>query len=116
MAPPTRDNLATYRRQELTEDDSSEYEDVFEVTVGEGETLFIPSGWLRASKVLENAITLHGSFLHSFGAVDQISVAEMIEELEVRATCRSKLPNNVPVIEDGDQRSQRLRVPEWSVR
>jgi hypothetical protein len=53
------------------------------VLVGPGQTLFVPSGWIRASFTRLNAIYLHGAFLHTFGAKAQAAVNKLLHEKQV---------------------------------
>ena len=53
------------------------------VTVRAGGTLFVPSGWIRASSTVQNAILVHGAFLHTFGVKSHVAIVKYEEEQNV---------------------------------
>ena len=81
LGPPTPHNTEAYHAEKNGQ--AAGYEDCCSVTLRSGHSLFVPSGWFRASKVKENAIIFHGVFSHSFGAVNQLSVVKWMTEVQV---------------------------------
>ena len=53
----------------------------FKVT--NGNTVFVPSGWILASYTEEDTIMVGGLFLHSFDVPMQLKITRMEEELKV---------------------------------
>lgn len=85
LIPPTEKNLQLYEKWVL----SGKQSDVFfgdtvdkcaRVYLTAGNTFFIPTGWIHAVYTPTDSLVFGGNFLHSFGIVKQLKIAQ-VEEL-----------------------------------
>ncbi|KAJ7231465.1 jumonji superfamily protein [Mycena haematopus] len=78
---PTSANLAAYERWSGTELQSSWLGDlvdeVIKVTLTEGNTMIIPSGWIHAVYTPLDTIVFGGNFLHSFAMPMQLKIRKI---------------------------------------
>jgi len=85
LIPPTDVNLKAYEEWTLSgKQTDTFFGDIVEkcgrVVMDQGNTLFIPSGWMHAVYTPIDSLVFGGNFLHSFSIEKQLRVAE-IEEL-----------------------------------
>lgn len=89
LIPPTEHNLALYERWVL----SGKQSDIFfgdtvekcaRVTLTEGNTFFIPTGWIHAVYTPKDSLVFGGNFLHSFGIDKQLKIAQVEDTTKVR--------------------------------
>jgi len=85
LIPPTDANLKAYEEWTLSgKQTDTFFGDIVEkcgrVVMDQGNTLFIPSGWMHAVYTPIDSLVFGGNFLHSFSIEKQLRVAE-IEEL-----------------------------------
>jgi len=94
LVPPTPDNLRLYEQFAKSANEAADslpemgrFADLispnnrYVVTVKEGDTLFIPSGWIHAVQTPVDTVVIGGNFLHSLALEQQIQ----IHKLEKRA-------------------------------
>ncbi|KAF8185034.1 hypothetical protein K438DRAFT_1837300 [Mycena galopus ATCC 62051] len=78
---PTPANLAIYERWSGSELQSSWLGDlvdeVIKVTLTEGNTMIIPSGWIHAVSTPQDTIVFGGNFLHSFAMPMQLKIRKI---------------------------------------
>ena len=88
LIPPTEKNLMLYQNWVL----SGKQSDVFfgdlvdkcgRITLSDGMTMFIPTGWIHAVYTPENSLVFGGNFLHSFGIDKQLRIAQIEEQTKV---------------------------------
>ncbi|XP_064461296.1 lysine-specific demethylase 2B-like isoform X2 [Ornithodoros turicata] len=88
LIPPTERNFQLYEQWVL----SGKQGDVFfgetvekcdRVTLSEGDTFFIPTGWIHAVYTPEDALVFGGNFLHSYGIEKQLRIAEIEDATHV---------------------------------
>ncbi|KAF4518543.1 hypothetical protein B566_EDAN004287 [Ephemera danica] len=82
LIQPTENNLKLYEQWVL----SGKQSDIFfgdmvdkcgRVTLAEGNTFFIPSGWIHAVYTPKDSLVFGGNFLHSFGIEKQLRTAQV---------------------------------------
>lgn len=82
LIPPTEKNLQLYEKWVL----SGKQSDVFfgdtvekcaRVYLTAGNTFFIPTGWIHAVYTPTDTLVFGGNFLHSFGIVKQLKIAQV---------------------------------------
>ncbi|KAH9376661.1 hypothetical protein HPB48_005872 [Haemaphysalis longicornis] len=95
LIPPTKRNFQLYEQWVL----SGKQGDVFfgetvekcdRVTLTEGDTFFIPTGWIHAVYTPEDALVFGGNFLHSYGIEKQLQICQIEDATHVsvpRAFC-----------------------------
>ncbi|XP_063697320.1 jmjC domain-containing histone demethylation protein 1 [Culicoides brevitarsis] len=88
LIPPTQENLQLYEKWVL----SGKQSDIFfgdtvekcgRVYLTAGNTFFIPTGWIHAVYTPEDSLVFGGNFLHSFGIVKQLKVAQVEDSTKV---------------------------------
>lgn len=88
LIPPTERNFQLYEQWVL----SGKQGDVFfgetvekcgRVTLSEGDTFFIPTGWIHAVFTPEDALVFGGNFLHNYGIEKQLRIAEIEDATHV---------------------------------
>lgn len=88
LIPPTEKNLQLYEKWVL----SGKQSDVFfgdtvekcaRVYLTAGNTFFIPTGWIHAVYTPTDSLVFGGNFLHSFGIVKQLKIAQVEEATKV---------------------------------
>lgn len=88
LIPPTEKNLQLYEKWVL----SGKQSDVFfgdtvekcaRVYLTAGNTFFIPTGWIHAVYTPTDSLVFGGNFLHSFGIVKQLKIAQVEDSTKV---------------------------------
>ncbi|XP_058055890.1 jmjC domain-containing histone demethylation protein 1 [Anopheles bellator] len=88
LIPPTEKNLQLYEKWVL----SGKQSDVFfgdtvekcaRVYLTAGNTFFIPTGWIHAVYTPTDSLVFGGNFLHSFGIVKQLKIAQVEDNTRV---------------------------------
>ncbi|XP_073991040.1 lysine demethylase 2 [Rhodnius prolixus] len=88
LIPPTEHNIKLYEQWVL----SGKQGDIFfgdsvekcsRITLVEGNTFFIPTGWIHAVYTPKDSLVFGGNFLHSFGIDKQIRIAHVEETTHV---------------------------------
>lgn len=88
LIPPTEHNLTLYERWVL----SGKQSDIFfgdtvekcaRITLMEGNTFFIPTGWIHAVYTPKDSLVFGGNFLHSFGIDRQLKIAQVEDTTKV---------------------------------
>lgn len=88
LIPPTEKNLQLYEKWVL----SGKQSDIFfgdtvdkcaRVYLTAGNTFFIPTGWIHAVYTPTDSLVFGGNFLHSFGIVKQLKIAQVEEVTKV---------------------------------
>ncbi|GJQ78058.1 hypothetical protein Trydic_g2401 [Trypoxylus dichotomus] len=88
LIPPTEHNLDLYERWVL----SGKQSDIFfgdtvercaRITLTEGNTFFIPTGWIHAVYTPVDSLVFGGNFLHSFGIDKQLKIAQVEDTTKV---------------------------------
>ena len=89
LIPPTKVNLQLYEHfiinggEQAAEKDPGRFADLIPITerfvvrLKEGETLFIPSGWIHAVLTPIDSVIIGGNFLHLFNLERQILVHQL---------------------------------------
>lgn len=88
LIPPTQENLQLYEKWVL----SGKQSDIFfgdtvekcgRVYLTAGNTFLIPTGWIHAVYTPEDSLVFGGNFLHSYGIVKQLKVAQVEDSTKV---------------------------------
>lgn len=88
LIPPTEHNIQLYEQWVL----SGKQGDIFfgdtvekcgRVVLTEGNTFFIPTGWIHAVYTLKDSLVFGGNFLHSFGIEKQLRIAQVEDTTKV---------------------------------
>ncbi|KAL1374125.1 hypothetical protein pipiens_004994 [Culex pipiens pipiens] len=88
LIPPTEKNLQLYEKWVL----SGKQSDIFfgdtvekcaRVYLTAGNTFFIPTGWIHAVYTPTDSLVFGGNFLHSFGIVKQLKIAQVEDNTKV---------------------------------
>jgi F-box/leucine-rich repeat protein 10/11 len=88
LIQPTEENLKQYENWVL----SGKQSDIFfgdlvdkccRVSLAEGNTFFIPSGWIHAVFTPKDSLVFGGNFLHSFGIEKQLRTAQVEDTTRV---------------------------------
>lgn len=88
LIPPTEKNLQLYEKWVL----SGKQSDIFfgdtvdkcvRVYLTAGNTFFIPTGWIHAVYTPTDSLVFGGNFLHSFGIVKQLKIAQVEDSTKV---------------------------------
>ena len=94
---PTDENITAYEKWQATDDhnefffpDLIGHEKCFEFTLEEGNTMFIPAGWIHAVLTPEDSVVFGGNFLSTYGSYLQIKVFET--EIRNRILDKFKFP------------------------
>ena len=85
---PTPTNLSLYERWQRMSTQSEIFlgdmvDKCYRCVVQEGQTLFIPTGWIHAVLTTEDSLVFGGNFLHSLNIQLQLKVFEIEERLRV---------------------------------
>lgn len=88
LIPPSEHNIQLYEQWIL----SGKQGDVFfgdtvercgRVTLTEGNTFFIPTGWIHAVYTPKDSLVFGGNFLHSYGIDKQLRIAQVEDTTHV---------------------------------
>lgn len=88
LIPPTEHNLDLYERWVL----SGKQSDIFfgdtvekcaRIILQEGNTFFIPTGWIHAVYTPKDSLVFGGNFLHSYGIEKQLKIAQVEDTTKV---------------------------------
>ncbi|CAH1115324.1 unnamed protein product [Psylliodes chrysocephalus] len=88
LIPPTEHNLEQYERWVL----SGKQSDIFfgdtvekcaRIVLQEGNTFFIPTGWIHAVYTPKDSLVFGGNFLHSYGIDKQLKIAQVEDATKV---------------------------------
>ncbi|XP_018564095.1 jmjC domain-containing histone demethylation protein 1 isoform X1 [Anoplophora glabripennis] len=88
LIPPTEHNLDLYERWVL----SGKQSDIFfgdtvekcaRIVLHEGNTFFIPTGWIHAVYTPMDSLVFGGNFLHSYGIDKQLKIAQVEDTTKV---------------------------------
>lgn len=113
LIPPTEHNLALYERWVL----SGKQADIFfgdnvekctRIHLNEGNTFFIPTGWIHAVYTPKDSLVFGGNFLHSFGIDKQLKIAQVEDTTKV---ARGLLVNSHFNVRKFLQVPQKFRYP-----
>jgi hypothetical protein len=85
LIPPTDENLKKYEKWVMSSNQSeiffgSQVKECYCITVKQGNTLFIPTGWIHAVLTPHDSLVFGGNFLHSYN----IGLQLKIYKLEIR--------------------------------
>lgn len=88
LIPPTDYNISTYEKWVLSGQQGDVFfgdivEGCYRVTLDEGSTFFIPSGWIHAVYTPSDSMVFGGNFLHSFCINTQLKIAQVEETTHV---------------------------------
>lgn len=88
LIPPTEKNLQQYEKWVLSGKQSAVFfgdtvEKCARVYLTAGNTFFIPSGWIHAVYTPTDSLVFGGNFLHSFGIVKQLKIAQVEDATKV---------------------------------
>lgn len=88
LIPPTEGNLLLYEQWVL----SGKQSDIFfgdtvkecaRIMLVEGNTFFIPTGWIHAVYTPKDSLVFGGNFLHSYGIDKQLKIAQVEDVTKV---------------------------------
>lgn len=92
---PTEENLAIYKYLETNDAKNQEVffpeaikDKTYEIELREGDSLLLPTGYIRGVLTYEPSLLFGGNFLHSLQADMQIQIYRMEEELKVEESVR----------------------------
>ncbi|XP_019876695.2 jmjC domain-containing histone demethylation protein 1 isoform X2 [Aethina tumida] len=88
LIPPTEHNLDLYERWVLSGKQSDIFfgdtvEKCVRIELREGNTFFIPTGWIHAVYTPVDSLIFGGNFLHSYGIDKQLKVAQVEDNTKV---------------------------------
>lgn len=88
LIPPTEKNIQLYEKWVLSGKQSAVFfgdtvEKCARIYLTAGNTFFIPSGWIHAVYTPTDTLVFGGNFLHSFGIVKQLKIAQVEEVTKV---------------------------------
>jgi F-box and leucine-rich repeat protein 10/11 len=88
LIPPTEKNLQLYEKWVLSGKQASVFfgdtvEKCARIYLTAGNTFFIPSGWIHAVYTPTDSLVFGGNFLHSFGIVKQLKIAQVEDVTKV---------------------------------
>ena len=88
MIPPTEKNIQLYEKWVLSGKQSAVFfgdtvEKCARIYLTAGNTFFIPSGWIHAVYTPTDSLVFGGNFLHSFGIVKQLKIAQVEDVTKV---------------------------------
>lgn len=79
MVAPTQKNFDLFEKYQKSANRSEKFfgdelpnGELFKIVVGEGQTLFIPSGWIHSVWTPEDSLVFGGNFLHSLNISTQL--------------------------------------------
>lgn len=89
LIPPTEKNLVLYEKWVLSGKQSDTFfgdqvEKCARVYLTAGNTFFIPTGWIHAVYTPTDSLVFGGNFMHSFGIVKQLKIAQVEDATKVR--------------------------------
>lgn len=92
LIPPTEHNLDLYERWVLSGKQSDIFfgdtvEKCVRIELREGNTFFIPTGWIHAVYTPVDSLIFGGNFLHSYGIDKQLKVAQVEDNTKVNHSC-----------------------------
>ncbi|KAG9003942.1 JmjC domain-containing histone demethylation protein 1 [Tulasnella sp. JGI-2019a] len=92
---PTKSNLAAYEKWSGSEMQATTWlgdlvDEVIKVELTQGNTMFIPTGWIHAVHTPEDSLVFGGNFLHSYNIVTQLRVREI--EIATRVPKKFRFP------------------------
>ncbi|KAG8874642.1 JmjC domain-containing histone demethylation protein 1 [Tulasnella sp. 331] len=92
---PTRTNLAAYEKWSGSEMQATTWlgdlvDEVIKVELKQGNTMFIPTGWIHAVHTPEDSLVFGGNFLHSYNIATQLRVREV--EIATRVPKKFRFP------------------------
>lgn len=67
------------------------------VVLTEGNTFFIPTGWIHAVYTLKDSLVFGGNFLHSFGIEKQLRIAQVEDATKVKEIENTECNEFLPV-------------------
>nr|XP_027199555.1 lysine-specific demethylase 7B-like [Dermatophagoides pteronyssinus] len=87
MIEPSNENLAHFEKWIKSENLHEimfyrNAENVFKVKLTEGQTIFIPNGWIYSILTHDDTIAFGGYFLHSLNIAKQLSINDFLKSLE----------------------------------
>lgn len=93
LIPPTEKNLQLYEKWVLSGKQSAVFfgdtvEKCARIYLTSGNTFFIPTGWIHAVYTPTDTLVFGGNFLHSFGIVKQLKIAQVEDNTKVPAKFR----------------------------
>ncbi|KAG5680189.1 hypothetical protein PVAND_009714 [Polypedilum vanderplanki] len=93
LIPPTEKNLQLYEKWVLSGKQSAVFfgdtvEKCARIYLQAGNTFFIPSGWIHAVYTPTDTLVFGGNFLHSYGIVKQLKIAQVEDATKVPAKFR----------------------------
>lgn len=96
FVPPSEENLEKYRQWSSSAEQSDIFfgdlvDCVYMEVVRQGNTLFIPTGWIHAVYTPMDSLVLGGNFLHSYNITLQLRVNEIENQTEVDSKFRFPL-------------------------
>lgn len=88
LIPPTEKNIQLYEKWVLSGKQSAVFfgdtvEKCARIYLTAGNTFFIPSGWIHAVYTPTDSLVFGGNFLHSFGIVKQLKIAQVEDVTKV---------------------------------
>lgn len=88
LIPPTERNLQLYEKWVLSGKQSDVFfgdtvEKCVRVYLTAGNTFFIPTGWIHAVYTPTDSLVFGGNFLHSFGILKQLKIAQVEDATKV---------------------------------
>ena len=88
LIPPTEKNLQLYEKWVLSGKQNNIFfgdtvEKCARVYLTAGNTFFIPTGWIHAVYTPTDTLVFGGNFLHSFGIVKQLKIAQVEDQTKV---------------------------------
>lgn len=88
LIPPTEKNIQLYEKWVLSGKQSAVFfgdtvEKCARIYLTAGNTFFIPSGWIHAVYTPTDSLVFGGNFLHSFGIVKQLKIAQVEDATKV---------------------------------
>ena len=99
FAPPTKINMRAYEQWSMTPKQKRKFlpdiiRDCFVVTLKEGQTMLIPTGWIHAVYTPYDSLIFGGNFLHSLDIAGQLRIYAL--------ECHSQVPRKylLPLFEE----------------
>lgn len=88
LVPPTEKNLVLYEKWVLSGKQADTFfgdqvEKCARIYLTAGNTFFIPTGWIHAVYTPTDSLVFGGNFLHAFGIVKQLKIAQVEDQTKV---------------------------------
>lgn len=88
LVPPTEKNLQLYEKWVLSGKQADTFfgdqvEKCARIYLTAGNTFFIPTGWIHAVYTPTDSLVFGGNFLHAFGIVKQLKIAQVEDQTKV---------------------------------